>query len=226
MGNPASMVETVPVGYRFHPTDEELVGHYLKHRLLGDDSGVHNIIAEVDVCNPLDLKCTKSMRCNRKTKTGYWKITGKDRNIKTRVTNKVIGTKKTLVFYKSCGRRRDKTNWVIHEYHAVTFPNDKRDFVLCRLIKKPEKTAEGGADELIHDEGEPSSHVASDYESKATADRDPDVCASSEVNLESFFPAPPLAEEYDFLLPQQSPVVTEEAPNFQDYSFLDSFFWG
>ncbi|KAJ1378499.1 putative plasma membrane ATPase 1 isoform X1 [Sesbania bispinosa] len=44
-----------------------------------------------------------------------------------------------------------------------------------------------------------------------------------EVNLESFFPAPPLAEEYDFLLPQQSPVVTEKAPNIQGYSFLDSF---
>lgn len=35
------------VGYRFHPTDEELVDHYLKLKRLGKD--VH-VIAEVDVC--------------------------------------------------------------------------------------------------------------------------------------------------------------------------------
>ncbi|KAK7275464.1 hypothetical protein RIF29_16581 [Crotalaria pallida] len=57
MGSPASMEQTVPVGYRFHPTDEELVDHYLKHKLLGHDSMVHNIIAEVDLCKfePSDL---------------------------------------------------------------------------------------------------------------------------------------------------------------------------
>lgn len=51
------MGEAAPVGFRFRPTDEELVGHYLKHKLLGNDSMVHNIIAEVDVCmfEPWDL---------------------------------------------------------------------------------------------------------------------------------------------------------------------------
>lgn len=54
MGTPDSL----PVGYRFHPTHEELVGHYLNHKLLGDDdSKVNNIIAEVDICKfePWDL---------------------------------------------------------------------------------------------------------------------------------------------------------------------------
>ena len=46
----------MPVGFRFQPTDEELVGHYLKHKLMGDNSLVE-IIAEVDVCKhePWDL---------------------------------------------------------------------------------------------------------------------------------------------------------------------------
>ena len=48
--------ESLPVGFRFHPTDEELVDHYLKLKILGMDSHV-DIIPEVDVCKwePWDL---------------------------------------------------------------------------------------------------------------------------------------------------------------------------
>lgn len=70
--------------------------------------------------SPRDYKYAKSKRFNRATKYGFWKATGNDRNIKVRGTDKVIGTKKTLVYYK--GRVPGvKTNWVIHEYHAVNF---------------------------------------------------------------------------------------------------------
>lgn len=75
--------------------------------------------------SPIGYKFTNGHRCNRATKTGYWKVTGKDRNIKKRGTNSVIGTKKTLVFYKGRAPRCVKTSWVIHEYHAVNFPDDK-----------------------------------------------------------------------------------------------------
>lgn len=44
----------------------------------------------------------------------------------------------------------------------------QRNFVLCRLMNKAEKKAEREA------EGEPSSHMASDYE-QVTSDRIPDV---------------------------------------------------
>lgn len=39
----------MPVGFRFRPTDEELVNYYLKHKLLADDFPVH-IIPEIDLC--------------------------------------------------------------------------------------------------------------------------------------------------------------------------------
>lgn len=39
----------MPVGFRFRPTDEELVDYYLKHKLLADDFPVH-IIPEIDLC--------------------------------------------------------------------------------------------------------------------------------------------------------------------------------
>ena len=42
-------LETLPVGFRFAPTDEELVDKYLTWKILGMDSEVE-IIPEVDVC--------------------------------------------------------------------------------------------------------------------------------------------------------------------------------
>jgi hypothetical protein len=44
------ILDFLPVGFRFRPTDEELISHYLKNKLLGNDSFVNNVIAEVDVC--------------------------------------------------------------------------------------------------------------------------------------------------------------------------------
>ena len=79
--------------------------------------------------SPVDFKYLKSKRFNRTTKCGFWKATGKDRDIRTGDTdNTVIGTKKTLVYYQgrvSCGV---KSNWVIHEYHAVTFHENQVRF--------------------------------------------------------------------------------------------------
>ena len=78
--------------------------------------------------SPVDFKYSRSKRFNRTTKCGFWKATGKDRDIRTGDTNTVIGTKKTLVYYQgrvSCGV---KSNWVIHEYHAVTFHENQVRF--------------------------------------------------------------------------------------------------
>lgn len=70
-----------------------------------------------------DFKYSNGRRSNRATKTGYWKSTGKDRQIMARVTKVLIGTKKTLVFYSGRVPNGIKTNWVIHEYHLHPDPN-------------------------------------------------------------------------------------------------------
>ena len=44
-----AILETLPVGFGFHPTDEELVDRHLKPKILGMDSQVE-IIPEVDIC--------------------------------------------------------------------------------------------------------------------------------------------------------------------------------
>ncbi|XP_056163513.1 NAC domain-containing protein 91-like isoform X3 [Syzygium oleosum] len=132
----------LPVGYRFHPTDEECVDYYLKNRVRGFVDRPC-IIPDVDICGwdpwqlpqkfhgesiiHLDDKvqewwffCLQTpQQVKRSTPSGYWKKTGKDRNVKARDTNRVIGTKKTIVFHIGRGSEGVRTNWVIQEYHLL-----------------------------------------------------------------------------------------------------------
>ncbi|KAB2613785.1 NAC domain-containing protein 100-like [Pyrus ussuriensis x Pyrus communis] len=124
----------LPPGFRFHPTDEELISHYLCPKVL-DNFFCAKAIGEVDLnkCEPWDLprrakmgerewyffcvrdrKYPTGLRTNRATEAGYWKATGKDKEIYKAKT--LVGMKKTLVFYKGRAPKGEKTNWVMHEY--------------------------------------------------------------------------------------------------------------
>ncbi|KAL3497748.1 hypothetical protein ACH5RR_040480 [Cinchona calisaya] len=127
---------SLPPGFRFHPTDEELVGYYLKRKTDGLEIELE-VIPVIDLYKfdpwelpeksflpkrdmewfffcPRDKKYPNGSRTNRATKSGYWKATGKDRKVVCQ--SAVIGYRKTLVFY--CGRAPlgDRTDWVMHEY--------------------------------------------------------------------------------------------------------------
>ncbi|CAM8936308.1 unnamed protein product [Rhodiola kirilowii] len=125
-----------PPGFRFHPTDEELVLYYLKRKVCGKRLKL-DIIAETDVYkwdpedlpglsklktgdrlwfffSPRDRKYPNGARSNRATIHGYWKATGKDRHITC--NSRSVGLKKTLVFYKGRAPSGIRTDWVMHEY--------------------------------------------------------------------------------------------------------------
>ncbi|XP_010523852.1 PREDICTED: NAC transcription factor 29-like isoform X3 [Tarenaya hassleriana] len=135
-------------GFGFRPTDQELIEDYLNYKNLGDDTPVHEAINEINIYrfdpwdlrgqskiqseddqiwhffSPRNTKYSKSKRSNRKTENGYWKVTGRDRSIKG-TSKKVIGTKKTLVFYRGRVPSGIKTDWVMHEYHSSALTPDK-----------------------------------------------------------------------------------------------------
>ncbi|GMP46193.1 hypothetical protein CsSME_00014447 [Camellia sinensis var. sinensis] len=125
-----------PPGFRFHPMDEELVLYYLKRKICRKRLKL-DIIGETDVYkwdpeelpgisklktgdrqwyffSPRDRKYPNGARSNRATRHGYWKATGKDRNITC--NSRVVGLKKTLVFYKGRAPSGVRTDWVMHEY--------------------------------------------------------------------------------------------------------------
>ncbi|XP_027152794.1 NAC domain-containing protein 92-like [Coffea eugenioides] len=151
----------LPPGFRFHPSDEELITHYLSPKVL-DYSFSAIAIGEVDLnkVEPWDLpwraklgekewyffcvrdrKYPTGMRTNRATDAGYWKATGKDKEIFK--VKKLVGMKKTLVFYKGRAPKGEKTNWVMHEYrpegknsiHGAS-KAEKNEWVICRIFKK------------------------------------------------------------------------------------------
>lgn len=157
----------LPPGFRFHPTDEELVVQYLKRKAFSHPLPA-SIIPEVDVCksDPWDLpgdleqeryffstkeaKYPNGNRSNRATGSGYWKATGIDKQIMTCRGNQVVGMKKTLVFYRGKPPHGSRTDWIMHEYRLVSSPEKTssqspeaipmENWVLCRIFLKKRGT--------------------------------------------------------------------------------------
>ncbi|KAH7443160.1 hypothetical protein KP509_02G022900 [Ceratopteris richardii] len=97
-----------------------------------------------------DRKYPSGLRTNRATEAGYWKATGKDREVVSKSDGRskmqVVGMKKTLVFYRGRAPKGDKTNWVMHEYRMEAGPSissgsmihlvPKDEWVICRIFNK------------------------------------------------------------------------------------------
>lgn len=73
---------------------------------------------------PRDRRQANGGRPNRTTERGFWKATGSDRSIRSVVEpRRLIGLKKTLVYYLGRAPRGTKTGWVMNEYRLPALPN-------------------------------------------------------------------------------------------------------
>ncbi|KAE8685966.1 NAC domain-containing protein 76 [Hibiscus syriacus] len=112
------MESSVPPGFRFHPTDEELVGYYLRKKVASQKIEL-DVIRDIDLyrIEPWDLqdrcrigyeeekewyffshkdkKYPTGSRTNRATLAGFWKATGRDKAVYDNIS-KLIGMRKTL----------------------------------------------------------------------------------------------------------------------------------
>ncbi|KAF3332195.1 protein FEZ-like protein [Carex littledalei] len=149
-------------GFRFHPTEEELLDFYLKRVVQGKK--LHfDIIPTVHLYRhhpwelpglarigerewyffvPRDRKQANGGRPSRTTEHGFWKATGSDRPVRSVVDPKrLIGLKKTLVYYEGRAPRGTKTDWVMNEYrlpecNSSSGSPPKEDIVLCKVYRK------------------------------------------------------------------------------------------
>ncbi|CAI9108885.1 OLC1v1008587C2 [Oldenlandia corymbosa var. corymbosa] len=164
----------LPPGFRFHPTDVELVMYYLKRKVMGKKL-IFEAITELNIYkfSPWDLpgmsllkmkdlewfffcprerKYASGVRMNRATETGYWKTTGKDRPVL--YNGNVVGKVRTLVFHLGSPPHGKRTDWVIHEYRLedqnLADKGVAQDtYVLCKVFHKngpgPKNGAQYGA---------------------------------------------------------------------------------
>ncbi|KAJ8429319.1 hypothetical protein Cgig2_025075 [Carnegiea gigantea] len=171
---------SLPPGFRFYPTDEELLVQYLCRKVAGHHFSLQ-LIVEIDLYkfdpwvlpskamfgekewyffSPRDRKYPNGSRPNRVAGSGYWKATGTDKVITTQ--GKRVGIKKALVFYVGKAPKGSKTDWIMHEYR-LTEPTRRMgsskldDWVLCRIYKKSFSSSKPTLNSREHSTGGSSS---------------------------------------------------------------------
>ncbi|CAL9168861.1 unnamed protein product [Musa hybrid cultivar] len=137
------MTSTVPLGFRFYPTEEELIGFYLQNKLNNRREDMERVIPVADVycCDPWQLPPISGEACGRDgeqwfffcprqereanggrptltTPSGYWKGTGSPSLVYSS-ENRAMGVKRTMVFYQGSPLACTKTKWKMNEYRAL-----------------------------------------------------------------------------------------------------------
>nr|QMV47911.1 NAC transcription factor [Litchi chinensis]UKF18671.1 NAC transcription factor [Litchi chinensis] len=204
----------LPPGFRFYPTDEELLVQYLCRKVAGHHFSLE-IIAEIDLYkfdpwllpskaifgekewyffSPRDRKYPNGSRPNRVAGSGYWKATGTDKIITTE--GRKVGIKKALVFYVGKAPKGTKTNWIMHEYRLIDSSRKNGsakldDWVLCRIYKK-----NSSAQKPVL-----TTSVSSKEHSNGS-------CSSSSSHLDDVLESLPEIEDRFFTLPRVSSLKT------------------
>ncbi|GAV57306.1 NAM domain-containing protein [Cephalotus follicularis] len=129
--------KSFPEGYRFRPSDKELIVHYLKNKIEGAPLPPNRIhVIDLSLYSPQVLterfklllgretewyfltrrktRYRNGKRPDRRVGNGYWKSTGIDKDIKN--GNQRIGHKRSLDFNEGKHSNGKRTEWKMHEY--------------------------------------------------------------------------------------------------------------
>uniref|UniRef100_A0A0D9V840 NAC domain-containing protein n=1 Tax=Leersia perrieri TaxID=77586 RepID=A0A0D9V840_9ORYZ len=134
-------------GFRFYPTEEELICFYLRNKLDSLRDDIERVIPVFDVYSvdpwqlseihgilcagggeeeepwfyfcPRQEKEARGGRPSRTTPSGYWKAAGTPGAVYS--DRRPIGMKKTMVFYRGRAPSGTKTNWKMNEYRAFHY---------------------------------------------------------------------------------------------------------
>ncbi|KAF8408192.1 hypothetical protein HHK36_007334 [Tetracentron sinense] len=155
-----------PIGYRFDPTDIELVDYYLKNRIHGLPLP-HDTIMDYDVYGrdpstlPRDFKYGKKderyfftqrpsgAHASRAAGGGFWKATNGVTNIKDD-HGRTLGRKRSLTFH--FGKTSDentKTDWIMQEYLSADH-NNITNLVLCKISESGYGTSKSKKAKVHH----------------------------------------------------------------------------
>ncbi|KAK9741080.1 hypothetical protein RND81_03G079900 [Saponaria officinalis] len=242
----------LPPGFRFHPTDEELITHYLCQKFLDINFNAIAIgEADLNKIEPWDLpkiakmgekewyffcvrdrKYPTGLRTNRATEAGYWKATGKDKEIYR--ANVLVGMKKTLVFYTGRAPKGEKTNWVMHEFRLegqnpmfTHIHNSKSEWVISRVFDKglgPKKSIyDLESSTLRQEELQQKSHMPPLIESSSPPDTETMATTYDNPSDVTCFSDPPLIGDHQH---DEAPSLLELLTHQElvDFGLVDSFF--
>ncbi|XP_073145963.1 NAC domain-containing protein 90-like [Henckelia pumila] len=150
-------------GFRFYPTEEEIVSFYLHSKLEAKNPEIDRVIPILDIYQfePWDLpkqsgevslgdaeqwfffvpqqeREVRGGRPNRTSASGYWKSTGSQCHVYSS-GGKVIGVKKSFVFYEGKTPKGTKTKWKMNEYKVIqqdspsSVPQLRNEVNVCRV---------------------------------------------------------------------------------------------
>ncbi|CAL9218736.1 unnamed protein product [Arabidopsis halleri] len=234
---------SLPPGFRFYPTDEELMVQYLCRKAAGYDFSLQ-LIAEIDLYkfdpwvlpnkalfgekewyffSPRDRKYPNGSRPNRVAGSGYWKATGTDKIISTE--GQRVGIKKALVFYIGKAPKGTKTNWIMHEYRLIE-PSRRNgstkldDWVLCRIYKKQSSAQKQVYENVITSAREFSNNGTSSTTSSSSHFEDVLDSFHHEIDNRNFQFSNP--NRFSSLRPD----ITEQKTGFNGLADTSNFDWG
>ncbi|CAA6654526.1 unnamed protein product [Spirodela intermedia] len=236
----------LPPGFRFHPTDEELVVHYLSCKaekgkppspssqrssctttIRGSSQKALFGKREWYFFTARNRKYPNGSRPNRAAGNGYWKATGADKPITPAGSSKPLGIKKALVFYSGKAPKGVKSDWIMHEYRLVEATGKRLDdWVLCRLYHKKNNKAPT----LRQDEAAERTAPAGVRTLESDVDDEPCSSHDSPCNPHGFAEATKVNDDWllDLNIDDLQTALTafpEAAPPHEDMSCQDYFMW-